>query len=833
MKYFVFVCALVLFGLSGCQNKARSPYASQPAVEAAALIGASFSVPAADLQTGANNSIRINKAALEKEFLLQVGLIQQEMLPLGSSLRSRIVSFRLVGDKVFLLEATQGHNIDPNLPQTLIIASFPVLEDGAESVAFDFNSGMTSILQGSDWKASDFDGAYYQPDFFSLPVKNSFLSKVELSGNRLAINQLASYDVSVNGMTYSGPLEVRYYLSPYRVNEGFSPTESLGFERMGFFETGARINENGDTVMNATKFDLRKPIVFAISDNTPPEFREAVREGILYFNKALGNKIQVIDAPKGLTAPNPDYNIVQWVKWDKGFGAYADAQMDPRTGEILHAQVYFASVFGHMGKRSVRKALADAAKKSGLQFNLRGFAQLPGCAHQQGAEFRAKLQEFLASDPSDEAILRLAQDQVRDIVAHEIGHTLGLRHNFAGSLHANTGIEEKVARFDGYLRRNEGLDGLIVSSSVMDYNTFEDSVISGYQLKHAAEALSYDDKALKYLYFGTKPVNMPLFCTDTHADGRYADCLRGDQGRDVVESSAFANAQAFKRLAGYTLESLLIQKEYNRPGQRFYASPEGSAWFLMMPRLQQISYLLAPRRMLEVDRSFPDESPLYERERKTGYERWLGERFAGVGGFTAAFSAPETPKLADVEREYQRLLNERAPVEKLSAEEVAELREVGTKMFAALPAVLLRSQLENFVALTETLPIRDSALGEDVAEAFGKLSERVIFDSAGSRIQAEIELPQEGGGTKRVSVSLPVYKNEHADRVLAARLLQAKRGSSAIWGLHERTALMASLKKQMDESLRYPSEKLSAGTLPKPVARWLVENQKVLATFAQ
>ncbi len=53
------------------------------------------------------------------------------------------------------------------------------------------------------------------------------------------------------------------------------------------------------------------------------------------------------------------------------------------------------------------------------------------------------LQELLASDElTDEAVLRAAQDYVREVVAHEVGHILGLRHNFAGSLGATLTAKE-------------------------------------------------------------------------------------------------------------------------------------------------------------------------------------------------------------------------------------------------------------------------------------------------------------------------------------------------------------------------------------------------------
>ena len=114
-------------------------------------------------------------------------------------------------------------------------------------------------------------------------------------------------------------------------------------------------------------------IVFAISSNTPKEYRESVREGVLYWNKAFGREqIKVIIAPEGVSAPHPDYNVIQWANWDQAGFAYADAQMDPRTGEILHAQVFRAG--GQAGAHQLRLS----AKVRPKFFRLSRFKQARG-----------------------------------------------------------------------------------------------------------------------------------------------------------------------------------------------------------------------------------------------------------------------------------------------------------------------------------------------------------------------------------------------------------------------------------------------------------------------
>ena len=78
----------------------------------------------------------------------------------------------------------------------------------------------------------------------------------------------------------------------------------------------------------------------------PAEYIQTVKEGVNYWNLVLGkDTLHSEVAPQGVTAPDPRYDIIQWVPDDSAGSAYADALTDPRTGEILHAQIYLTSTF--------------------------------------------------------------------------------------------------------------------------------------------------------------------------------------------------------------------------------------------------------------------------------------------------------------------------------------------------------------------------------------------------------------------------------------------------------------------------------------------------------
>ncbi len=839
-----FVIALAAFLAFACQGHKPNEFASKPDVTAPKNIQDSFSpvfLEKMDSIIPINNAlIRIERSSLEKEFLLQVGAIPQPQIPLGHSLRSRIVSFRQWNDRVYLLEATQGHAITHELPQNLVLASFPIVSQTDSELTFDFNLGMTEIFAASDWKASDDEGGSYNPEYKSVKTKNSFLKKVEFVDNKLYIEQVASTEEMKDNSVVTVPTEIRYYLSPYAPSEGFQPTVSKGFERMGFFEVAPLYDDKGDIVIRASKFDIRKPILYAISSNTPPEFRQAIKDGVLYYNKILGEgKVQIIDAPEGLTAPDLRYNIIQWVTWDKGFGAYADAQMDPRTGETLHAQVYLASVFAAQGKKAARRILARL-QTGGLEtprpgLTLRGFGDLAPCQMLNAGELQASLSQLLTTDPADEAVLRAAQDYVREVVTHEVGHTLGLRHNFAGSL-VNADVSASKKAFNDYLTKKEE-PVMSVSSSVMDYLTFDDSVITGHQIATQPKALDYDDRAMKTLYLGAQFPNsdIPLFCTDTLAGGAYADCLRFDQGANLVASQDFAAKQSGLSMADSVFENFLTQKELIDQGKmnEFTFSAAAYAQSLLSPREEILNSLLTSTRFLKVDRSFPSSGDVFERERQDGYKALVREQFFRAGGLSTVLASVGP---ADIQRERDRffgLLERRGASEGLSSAELASLRILADKVFQQFPDVVLEADLKLVNSVSESKPYRDLELSDDLATILGAKAEAVIFATApGATIQAEIELPIESG-TKKIQVTLPKFSVKQELRLEAARLLRGSRGESPIWALYERGRLFERLKKQMDDSLTVPSEKLPAGKLPAPVARWLLENRKVLAALVE
>tara|TARA_B100001167_G_C16774171_1_gene309777 strand:- start:3327 stop:5705 length:2379 start_codon:yes stop_codon:yes gene_type:complete len=155
-----------------------------------------------------------------------------------------------------------------------------------------------------------------------------------------------------------------------------------------------------------------EPIIYYLDPGTPEPVRSALLEGASWWNQAyesIGykNAFQVKMLPDGADPLDLRYNVIQWVHRSTRGWSYGASVTDPRTGEILKGHV-------SLGSLRIRQDFMIAQAMMN--------------------------QPFADSDDNYEPMLEMALARIRQLSAHEVGHTLGFAHNFAASVNERASV---------------------------------------------------------------------------------------------------------------------------------------------------------------------------------------------------------------------------------------------------------------------------------------------------------------------------------------------------------------------------------------------------------
>lgn len=523
------------------------------------------------LSTNDNYNLTLKNEAFGHLFLMHTSIIDNPPAATGNPLAAKVVYFKRNANFVAMFESTSGKLVTNSVTTETLLAKFPVIFKTANDVTFNFEEGMKILFQKSSYyianpKADPSEESTYQ-------ILESFINKVELRKNHIFIDQYLRVEAPATARSSAevSPVHIKYTFSSYTKNEKFKSVVSPGFDYVGYFEnfpvypTDAEGNIVEQSVVHIKKFDTSKEITYHITSNVPKQYKQAVIDGIKYWNKAFKKElIKVETLPEGVTIHEPGYNIVQWLNWDTAGFAYAASNSDPLTGEINQAHVFMTSSFAtnsYRGVKTTLKRLLIEGKESQAHMNLEGFKSAKLC---QNHEIRrdaevSRLKELdsdlesgdYTEEQKEVMYLRYAADYIREVVAHEVGHTLGFRHNFAASLETTVNSENYNEIGKKYLTTGNISPEVKVGSSVMDYTPGYFSNFIGAKIRLESTALDYDQHVIDVSYNEATPLSERIFCTDDHAE-KFYDCFRFDAFANVIEEKQFFMEESFKRL-GHTI----------------------------------------------------------------------------------------------------------------------------------------------------------------------------------------------------------------------------------------------------------------------------------------
>jgi len=162
---------------------------------------------------------------------------------------------------------------------------------------------------------------------------------------------------------------------------------------------------------NANVSEAVEPIIYYLDRGAPEPVRSALLEGASWWNQAFEaigykNAFQVKILPEGVDPLDLRYNVIQWVHRSTRGWSYGSSISDPRTGEIIKGHV-------SLGSLRIRQ-----------DFLIAQALQAP----------------YAKNDKDDQLALEMALARIRQLSAHEVGHTLGFTHNFAASTNNRSSV---------------------------------------------------------------------------------------------------------------------------------------------------------------------------------------------------------------------------------------------------------------------------------------------------------------------------------------------------------------------------------------------------------
>ncbi|MEO6362971.1 MAG: DUF5117 domain-containing protein, partial [Caldimonas sp.] len=434
--------------------------------------------------------IELKPEDLERPFILSPKLktgIGERMFFGGLMKGSGVVEFRRIHNQMQLVwtntryaaakGSAEARSIEAGYSPSLL-ASAPVLslpEPQRKSVLVEANALFLADLLTI---GQDLQRAYRQG--YAFDSRNSAITTVRATADIVVLEVLshfaaASIAIPLPGSPPGAPQpsaprslrDPRSMFMTVHYSLARLPSEPMAGrkadQRIGYFESG-RLDFTGDLartprVRYVNRWRLEKkepdaalsepvrPIVFWLDRTVPERYRASITAGVLEWNKAferIGFKdaIRVEVQPKNADFDTLDYGRAS-IRWmtnaSPTFGAIGPSHVDPRSGEILDADIGIESLSSRNLRTFRSQIAAPAAEAAAATAEERGLlaAGLLCSYGEEAAEQMTYATDVLEArgdiDPGSPEAEAFVQGYMKDVTMHEVGHTLGLRHNFRSS----------------------------------------------------------------------------------------------------------------------------------------------------------------------------------------------------------------------------------------------------------------------------------------------------------------------------------------------------------------------------------------------------------------
>jgi len=393
----------------------------------------------------ANDKIYLEVKDLNKEFLyissLSSGIGSNDIgLDRGQLGGERLVKFIKAGNKLLLIQPNQDYRAitkneleKKSIEQAFaksVLFGFKIVETKDGSYIVDFTPFLMQDTHGVANRLKQSSEGVYKLDLsksaLALERTRAFPKNVEFEAlltfkgepkgrNISSVTPTASLVTVIQHHSFIELPDNNYKPREFDVRSGAIPISYLDYATPVQEQIRKRYIirhrlEKKDP--NAAVSEAKEPIIYYLDPGTPEPVRSALMDGARWWNQAyeaIGFKdaFQIKMLPEGVDLLDCRYNVIQWVHRSTRGWSYGASVTDPRTGEIIKGHV-------SLGSLRIRQDFLIAQALLNKPFGKR--------------------------DDNYQPMLEMALARIRQLGAHEVGHTLGFTHNFAASTNGRASV---------------------------------------------------------------------------------------------------------------------------------------------------------------------------------------------------------------------------------------------------------------------------------------------------------------------------------------------------------------------------------------------------------